>query len=110
MACTCSPGKAICRSCLNPTTKLKPYTGNTVNGNGILTIHQINIFQQEFERTIVEDTENNPLAIAVKNHGSENFYESVNTINDFFRKDYIVINFQIMKFLIIVLKLVTSHH
>lgn len=91
MACTCTPGKKICRSCLNPTTKLVPYVGNPVNDSGHFTIHQIDAFQKEFERTIVADTENNPLTIAVTRHGSESFYSAVNTINnDFLKREFIV--------------------
>lgn len=91
MSCTCIPGKKICRSCLNPTTKLVPYVGNSVNSSGEFTIHQIDAFQKEFERTIVSDTENNPLTIAVRKHGSESFYGAVNTINnDFLKRDFII--------------------
>ena len=90
MACTCSPGKAICRSCLNPTTKLTPYVGAAVNGKGEFTVHQINTFQEQFERTIVSDTLNNPLTLAVRRYGSETFYSSVNDVNTFLKDPFVI--------------------
>jgi len=89
MACTCRPGKELCRSCLNKTTT--PYVGNTVNGNGEYTTHQINVFQAQFEKTIAADVEKNPLSAAVNKHGSQSFYNAVDKINtDFLKRDFIV--------------------
>ena len=89
MSCTCRPGKALCRSCLNQTTT--PYVGSTVNGNGEYTTHQIDVFQKQFEKTIAADVQQNPLTAAVNKHGSENFYNSVAKINsDFLKREFIV--------------------
>ena len=67
-----------------------PYVGNPVNSSGHYTVHQIDEFQKEFERTIAADTENNPLTLAVRQHGSESFYSAVNTINnDFLKREFI---------------------
>ncbi len=89
MACTCSPGKEICRSCLNKQTK--PYVGALVNPNtGALTTASINKFQEAFTNGIVLDAEKNVLTAAVAKYGSTEFYTAVNTINDdFLKRDYV---------------------
>ena len=89
MACTCKPGKVLCRSCLNKTST--PYVGNAVNGNGEYTTHQIDVFQKQFENTIAADVQQNPLTAAVSKHGSKSFYNSVTEINsDFLERNFIV--------------------
>lgn len=88
MACTCAPGKALCRSCLNKTST--PYVGPLVKSNGELTIHQVDIFQKQFESNIVADIEKNPLSAAVNRYGAD-FYKTVDKINnDFFKRDSII--------------------
>ena len=89
MACTCRPGKSLCRSCLNQTTT--PYVGSAVNGNGQYTTHQINLFQKQFETTIAADLQLNPLSAAISKYGSESFYGAVTKINnDFLKREFIV--------------------
>ena len=86
MACTCAPGKALCRSCLNQTSI--PYVGSTVNGNGEYTLHQINVFQKQFETTIAADVQQNPLTEAVNRYGVD-FYSSLNQVNELLKRNYI---------------------
>ena len=89
MSCTCKPGKALCRSCLNQTST--PYVGNTVGNDGNYTTHQIDVFQKQFEKTIAADVISNPLTAAVSKYGRESFYNAVEKINtDFLKRDYIV--------------------
>jgi len=82
--CKCAPGKAICRSCLNK--QARPYVGNAVNNRGEFTTSQIEEFRKQFEGTIESDANINPLSSAVKRHGSETFYDTVNKINNDFLK------------------------
>jgi hypothetical protein len=90
MACTCKPGKGLCRSCLSPIEERNfVKAGFPVNGNGEFTIDQINIFEEQFISTIVADTEQNPLSLAVKQYGNS-FYDTTNAINnDFLKRSFI---------------------
>jgi len=89
MSCTCKPGKALCRSCLNQTST--PYVGNAVGNDGNYTTHQIDVFQKQFEKTIAADVISNPLTAAVSKYGRKSFYNAVEKINtDFLKRDYIV--------------------
>ena len=89
MACTCAPGKALCRSCLNQTTKR--YVGPLETETGVATIHQIDIFKKQFEDNIVSEVETNPLSLAVKRYGTS-FYGVVEQINkDFLKRESIVL-------------------
>lgn len=81
MACTCQPGKGLCRSCLNK--EARPYIANPVNGNGEFTRGQIDLFQKQFETTISDDVAKNPLSAMVNTYGST-FYDAVNHINNVF--------------------------
>ena len=91
MKCTCQPGKGLCFSCLSPIEDrnyVKP--GSPVNGNGELTLNQVDIFEEQFISTIVADTEQNPLSLAVKQYGNS-FYDTTNAINnDFLKRAFIV--------------------
>ena len=91
MACTCKPGRGLCKSCLSPIEERNAVSlGATVNGNGEYTINQVTIFEQQFQSTIVSDLELNPLSEAVKKYGNT-FYDATNTINkDFLKRPYIV--------------------
>jgi hypothetical protein len=90
MKCTCQPGKGLCFSCLSPIEDrnyVKP--GSPVNGNGELTLNQVDIFEEQFISTIVADTEQNPLSLAVKEYGNS-FYDTTNAINnDFLKRAFI---------------------
>jgi hypothetical protein len=90
MSCTCKPGKGLCRSCLSPIEERNfVKAGAPVNGNGEFTIDQINIFEEQFISTIVADTEQNPLSLAVKQYGNT-FYDTTNAINnDFLKRPFI---------------------
>jgi hypothetical protein len=90
MSCTCKPGKGLCRSCLSPIEERNfVKAGAPVNGNGEFTINQINIFEEQFISTIVADTEQNPLSLAVKQYGNT-FYDTTNAINnDFLKRPFI---------------------
>jgi hypothetical protein len=90
MSCTCKPGKGLCRSCLSPIEERNfVKAGFPVNGNGEFTIDQINIFEEQFISTIVADTEQNPLSLAVKQYGNS-FYDTTNAINnDFLKRSFI---------------------
>lgn len=90
MSCTCKPGKGLCFSCLNPIEERNYVApGSPVNGNGELTLNQVNIFEEQFISTIVADTEQNPLSLAVKQYGNS-FYETTNAINnDFLKRAFI---------------------
>tara|TARA_B110000967_G_scaffold98273_1_gene100929 strand:- start:5156 stop:6739 length:1584 start_codon:yes stop_codon:yes gene_type:complete len=89
MACTCKPGKALCRSCLDK--DLVPYVGPTTDGAGNYTVHQIDLFQKQFEGTIVDDTNSNPLSEAVNKHGRTSFYNAVEQLNtDFLKRPSII--------------------
>lgn len=88
MACTCAPGKALCRSCLNQTTSR--YVGPLATEAGVATIHQVDVFQKQFERDIVSDVETNPLSLAVKRYGTS-FYTVVDQINkDFLKRESVI--------------------
>ena len=91
MACTCQPGKGLCRSCLTPIEERNAVkTGAVINGNGEYTINQVDVFQKQFESTIAAEVAQNPLSAAVKKYGNT-FYDTVNTINnDFLKRPYIV--------------------
>jgi len=89
MACTCKPGKTLCRSCLN--NQATPYIGNTVNDNGEFTIHQVAVFQKEFEANIANDLRTNALSRFATKYGTT-FYESVNNINNDFMKREATVN------------------
>ena len=88
MACTCAPGKALCRSCLNQTTT--PYVGPLETGSGVATIHQVDVYVKQFQDTITSDLETNPLSLAVKRYGTS-FYSVVDRINkDFLKRESII--------------------
>jgi hypothetical protein len=90
MKCTCQPGKGLCFSCLSPIEERNfVKAGSPVNGNGELTLNQIDIFEEQFISTIVADTEQNPLSLAVKQYGNT-FYDVTNAINnDFLKRAFI---------------------
>ena len=90
MACTCQPGKPLCRECLRPLEERNAVsTGPLVNGRGEYTLNQINVFEQSFRNTIVSDVQNNPLSESVKKYGNS-IYDTTNTLNnDFFKRPYI---------------------
>lgn len=91
MSCTCKPGRGLCLSCLSPIEKRNAVkAGSPVNGAGEFTINQVDIFEQQFLSTIVADTEQNPLSLAVKQYGNT-FYDVTNAINnDFLNRSFIV--------------------
>lgn len=105
MACTCQPGKGLCNSCLQPIYERNPIGTQPVdNGNGEYTLAQVDIFEQKFKQTIVEDINNNPLTEYVKRYPT--FYETVKEINNGFLKrpnitsqlpDYEVLNARLEK-------------
>lgn len=90
MKCTCQPGKGLCFSCLSPIEERNSVkVGSPVNGSGEYTLEQVNIFEQQFISTIVADTEQNPLSLAVKQYGNS-FYDTTNAINnDFLKRSFI---------------------
>lgn len=91
MKCVCKPGRGLCLSCLSPIEERNAVTsGSPVNGAGEFTINQVDIFEQQFLSTIVADTEQNPLSLAVKEYGNT-FYDVTNAINnDFLKRSFIV--------------------
>jgi hypothetical protein len=90
MKCTCQPGKGLCFSCLSPIEDRNYVNpGSPVNGNGEFTLNQVDIFEEQFLSTIVADTEQNPLSLAVKEYGNS-FYDTTNAINnDFLKRAFI---------------------
>lgn len=91
MKCVCKPGKGLCLSCLSPIEERNfVKAGAPVNNAGEFTLDQVDIFEQQFVSTIVADTEQNPLSLAVKEYGNE-FYDVTNAINnDFLNRSFIV--------------------
>lgn len=59
-----------------------PYT----NSRGEYTLAQIDKFAEEFTNNILQDTEKNPVNIAVNRYG-DSFYESYNPLNGFVRSN-----------------------
>ena len=78
--------------CLNPqryqqTHVTLPYT----NRDGEYTLNAINVFEENFRNSILQETSRNPLTVAVNRYGNDVFYESVNQLNnDFLQRPYII--------------------
>jgi hypothetical protein len=85
MACTCQPGKAMCRSCLQSIYERNAVpAGATSNAYGEYTLNQVAVFEKKFTDGIVEDISGNPLTVAAKKY--PDFYETLGTINNDFLK------------------------
>lgn len=77
--------------CLNPDRYQEilptlPYT----NGRGEYTIGTIEFFDQQFRNTIAQEVTTNPLTKAVNTYGNEVVYQSVDQINEFLRRPYVL--------------------
>ena len=90
MACTCSPGKPLCRDCLRPIEERNAIPlGPTIKPNGEYALEQAEVFQQQFINTIQDETAN-PLTVAINKYGQTTFYDSLNALNnDFLKRPYI---------------------
>lgn len=90
MACTCQSGKALCSSCLQSVYERNKVSsvGPLYNPNGEYTLGQVDVFQKQFEKNIVEDINGGPLAEAVRKY--PDFYDAVQEINsNFFNRPFI---------------------
>lgn len=87
--CTCSPGKGVCRSCLQTIEQRNAVSaGPVASFAGEYTFNQVAVFEKQFKDNIVNDVANNPLAKQLSKH--PDFYDSLSTINnDFLKRDYI---------------------
>lgn len=77
--------------CLNPQSKsyILPKLSN-VNFNGEYTLNVISQFEEEFSKSVLPTTANNPLELAVSKYGNV-IYDATNSLNnDFFQRPYIV--------------------
>lgn len=90
MACTCSPGKPLCRECLRPIEERNAIgRGPTIKPNGEYALEQADVFREEFVNTIQDETAN-PLITAINNYGQATFYDTLNSLNnDFLKRPYI---------------------
>lgn len=76
--------KCIDRTDQTTLNRLALSAGPAVDANGEFTRNQIDIFAQELADNILQESERNPIQIAVNRYG-DTFYDAVNYVNGSFR-------------------------